>query len=72
MREAYRLLEPLARSADQDLPVFKRLAKIVERWKAEKTWTESIAAEGPADHSQLRKNVIVEREKIREEIKARR
>ena len=37
-REAYRLLEPLARSADQDIPIFRRLAGIVEQWKAEKTW----------------------------------
>jgi peroxiredoxin len=37
-REAYRVLEPLARSADQDVPVFRRLAGIVEQWKAEKSW----------------------------------
>ena len=38
-REAYRTLEPLARSADRDLPVFRRLEPIVARWKADKSWT---------------------------------
>ena len=33
-RVTYRKLEPLARSADRDLPVFRRLAAIVEGWKA--------------------------------------
>jgi peroxiredoxin len=37
-REAYRLLEPMARSADQDVPIFRRLAGIVEQWKADKSW----------------------------------
>ncbi len=38
-RAAYRLLEPLARSADRDLPVFRRLEEIVARWKADNAWT---------------------------------
>ena len=38
-RDAYRTLEPLARWADRDLPVFRRLEPIVARWKAERTWT---------------------------------
>ena len=37
-REAYRQLEPLARWADRDLPVFRRLETIVAGWKADKTW----------------------------------
>ncbi len=36
-----RSLEPLARWADRDLPVFRRLEPIVARWKAEQTWTDS-------------------------------
>jgi len=40
-RDAYRLLEPLARWADRDLPVFRRLEPVVARWKAEGTWTSS-------------------------------
>jgi peroxiredoxin len=41
-REAYRSLEPLARSADRDLPVFRRLEAIVAQWKADKTWAPQI------------------------------
>ncbi len=37
-RDAYRTLEPIARWADRDLPVFRRLDPIVARWKADKTW----------------------------------
>jgi peroxiredoxin len=40
-RDAYRLLEPLARWSDRDLPVFLRLELIVARWRAEGTWTSS-------------------------------
>ena len=36
---AYRALEPLARNADRDLPIFRRLEPIVARWKTEKNWT---------------------------------
>jgi peroxiredoxin/tetratricopeptide (TPR) repeat protein len=39
-REALRLLEPLARWSDRDLPVFRRIESIVARWKAEGTWTQ--------------------------------
>ena len=38
-REAYKSLEPLARWADRDLPVFRRLETFVSRWKAEGSWT---------------------------------
>ena len=69
-REAYRLLEPLARSADKDLPVFQRLAGIVERWKAEKSWTPSVAAAG--DDAKVRERLLAERERVRKEIEAKR
>ncbi len=36
---AYRALEPLARWADRDLPIFRRLEPIVARWRTEKDWT---------------------------------
>ena len=39
-REAYKTLEALARWADRDVPVFRRLDTIFSRWKAEGTWTE--------------------------------
>ena len=31
----------MARWADHDLPVFRRLEGVVSRWKAEGTWTNS-------------------------------
>ena len=37
-REAYSSLEPLARWADRDLPVFRRIETIVAQWKAQKSW----------------------------------
>jgi peroxiredoxin len=37
-QEAYRKLEPLARHADADLPVFRRLAPVVAAWKADPSW----------------------------------
>jgi peroxiredoxin len=40
-REAYRTLEPLARWADRDVPIFQRLESLVARWKAEGGWTTS-------------------------------
>ena len=47
-REAYAKLAPLARSADADLPVFRRLAKIVDGWKADPDWTApAVADAGP-------------------------
>jgi peroxiredoxin len=39
-REAYHVLEPLARCADRDLPVFRRLENVVARWKAEGSWID--------------------------------
>jgi peroxiredoxin len=48
-QEAYRTLESMARSADRDLPVFRRLEPIVARWKADKTWTNS--SNQSANHS---------------------
>ena len=38
-REAYRSLERLARWADRDLPVFRRLESVVSRWKADRSGT---------------------------------
>ncbi len=37
-RDAYRRLVPIARWADRDLPVFRRLEPVVARWKADKNW----------------------------------
>jgi peroxiredoxin len=42
-QEAYRSLEPLARCADRDLPVFRRLDTIVAGWHARKSWSLSTA-----------------------------
>jgi peroxiredoxin len=39
-RDAYRALEPLARGADRDLPVCRRLEAIIAGWKAGNTWTD--------------------------------
>jgi peroxiredoxin len=36
---AYRRFEPLARWADHDLPVLRRLEPVVAGWKADKGWT---------------------------------
>ena len=43
-RDAYRVLEPLARCADRDLPVFRRLENVVARWKAEGSWIDSASS----------------------------
>ena len=52
-QDAYRKLEPLARAADHDSPVFRRLAPIIEGWKA-KDWSQSDTTKGhptdTADH----------------------
>lgn len=40
-QEAYRKLEPLARLADRDVPVFKRLDRIVATWKSSGQWQAS-------------------------------
>jgi peroxiredoxin len=37
-QEAYRKLEPMARWADRDVPVFQRLDKIVTSWKSSGKW----------------------------------
>jgi peroxiredoxin len=50
-RDAYRLLEPLARWADGDLPVFRRLESIVARWKGEGTWAPTLAPPANASGS---------------------
>jgi peroxiredoxin len=47
-QNAYRKLEPLARHADRDLPVFGRLAPVVARWKADKAIPET-SPEPPTD-----------------------
>jgi peroxiredoxin/tetratricopeptide (TPR) repeat protein len=39
-REAYKLLEPLARQADPDLPVFRRLESLISAWKITPTWAK--------------------------------
>jgi peroxiredoxin len=49
-RDAYRALEPIARWADRDLPVFRRLGPVVARWKDDKSWTTTHAVE-PASSS---------------------
>jgi peroxiredoxin/tetratricopeptide (TPR) repeat protein len=41
---AYRRLEPLAKDADRDTPVFRRLAPVVEAWRASGTWSPSAPA----------------------------
>ncbi len=52
-QDAYRKLEPLARAADRDTPIFLRLAPIVEGWKAQ-NWSPGDAPKSPpteaADH----------------------
>jgi len=40
-KAAYHSLEPFARWADRDVPVFRRLEAIVGRWRGDKTWTAS-------------------------------
>ena len=42
-RAAYRSLEPLARAADRDVPVFRRLERILASWKAAGPWIEAAA-----------------------------
>jgi len=41
-RQAYRSLERLARWADRDLPVFRRLESVVSRWKADRSGTAPV------------------------------
>ncbi|WP_406700235.1 peroxiredoxin family protein [Singulisphaera sp. Ch08] len=48
-KEAYRKLETLAKNADRDLPVFQRLERIVEGWKADKDWSPASPPEAATD-----------------------
>jgi peroxiredoxin len=58
-RAAYCSLEPLARWADRDLPVFRRLETIVAQWKADKTWTPSpVQPAGPSGTDETAVNRI--------------
>ena len=41
---AYRRLEPLAKGADRDLPVFRRLDPVVAGWAEAKNWSSAAAA----------------------------
>ena len=49
-REAYRRLEPLARAADRDTPIFRRLDSIVAAWKAQGHWGPTFV-EAPTDET---------------------
>lgn len=46
-RKAFRALEPIARQADRDVPVFQRLAPIVAAWK-EKEAAPRVASDEPS------------------------
>ena len=48
-QKAYRKLEPLARNADRDLPVFTRLDRLVARWKGESGWSDPAAESATND-----------------------
>jgi peroxiredoxin len=37
-QDAYRKLEPLARHADRDTPIFRRLAPVIAAWKSSGAW----------------------------------
>jgi peroxiredoxin len=50
-RAAYARLMPMARSADRDLPVFRRLGALVARWKADATWSAPEGAPAPSGGS---------------------
>jgi peroxiredoxin len=51
---AYRTLEPLARGADRDLPVFQRLTPIVDAWKTAGNWTPAAVEPETDDAAQNR------------------
>ena len=53
-QEAYRKLEPLAKNADPDLPVLKRIAPSVNEWKADKAWPAK-AAEASTDDASVQR-----------------
>jgi peroxiredoxin len=68
-REAYRSLEPMARSADQDVPVFRRLAEIVKQWKADKSWVQQANLPAANPPQQTSRNVAqAQREKVADEL----
>ena len=48
-RDAYRKLAPLARAADPDSPVLRRLAPIVAGWKGDKDWKPPAPDSSPTD-----------------------
>jgi peroxiredoxin len=50
-RAAYARLAPMARAADRDLPVFRRLGARVARWKADRTWSAPEASPAPSGGS---------------------
>jgi peroxiredoxin len=55
-RAAYARLVPMARWADRDVPVFRRLDGIVARWKADPTWKApeaSPATSGGSDETAI-------------------
>jgi len=49
-REAYAKLEPLARHADRDTPIARRVAAIVDGWKAQGAWSGPVA-DAPTDET---------------------
>lgn len=49
-RKAYNELATLARAADADLPVIRRLAAVVDRWKSE-GWTPPVVENKPLDNA---------------------
>lgn len=51
---AYRKLEPLARGADRDLPVFQRLTSIVDAWKTAGNWPPAAVEPETDDAAQNR------------------
>jgi peroxiredoxin len=51
-REAYARLVPMARWADRDTPVFRRIDAIVARWKADSTWKAPEASPAPSSGSE--------------------
>jgi peroxiredoxin len=50
-RAAYARLVPVARCADRELPVFRRIDALVARWKADNTWTAPDASPAPSGGS---------------------
>jgi peroxiredoxin/tetratricopeptide (TPR) repeat protein len=46
--DTYRRLEPLAKWADRDVPVLRRLEPIVSRWNEAKVWTTATGTSAPS------------------------